>query len=212
MQAPRPRSPLSPALTFAALLLTSAAAAQELTPPPASSPEAGVFRLHQAFKPCGKKWLKRAAKLTPEQMGWMMRQEHRRYTLSAAGETVMTVELLSTASFRDCDVARHWATRETTIRITFFSVDGSRRTQLVNYSTDDVFFDREPRFFASQGRALLRGVRQDGTLVSRWLELEGLPALVAEHRQAEGTRLAELGPAEPGERPTVVAATGAGGF
>lgn len=212
MRAPRPRSLTSTTLTLAALLLASAAAAQERTPPPASSPEAGVFHLHQAFKPCGKKWLKRAARLAPEQLEWMLRQEHRRYTVSTAGETVMTVELLSTASFRDCDVARHWATRETTIRVTFFAVDGTRRTRLVNYVSDDVFFDREPRFFAKQGRALLRGVRQDGTLVSRWLELEGLPELVAAHRAPEGTRLAGLDPSEPGERPGAVATTGAGGF
>lgn len=109
----------------------------------------------------------------------MLRREHKLYSLAAGGRTVMTLELLSTASFRGCDLASGWSARETSIRVTFFAADGRRTTRLHSFANDDIFFDRQPSFYPGLGKALLRGVTVDGTEVSRWLHLADLAPLVA---------------------------------
>ena len=176
-------------VSFLTVLLAAFAMAQLAgaeTLPDSDSPAAEVdsFRLHQSFKACGKKWLKQAKRLTPEQLDWMLRREHKLYSLAAGGRTVMTLELLSTTSFRGCDLVAGWSARETTVRVTYFHEDGSRKTQLFNFAKDGVFFDRPPNFYTGLGKALLRGVTLDGTEVSRWLPLDRLPRVVAEARAA----------------------------
>ena len=164
---------------LAALALAHLADAQTLPDPDPQETQVDRFQLHQSFKACGKKWLKKAKRLTPEQLDWMMRREHRLYKLAAGGRTVMTLELLSTTSFRGCDLETAWSARETTVRVTYFEEDGSRATRLHSFAKDGVFFDRQPTFYAGMGKALLRGVTLDGTKVSRWLPLDRLPSMVA---------------------------------
>ena len=163
--------------TLTAACLAGATDTQAQTP----DGESG-FHLHQSFKPCGKKWLKRASRLTEQQREWMLRREHRLYTLRAADRILATFELLSTASFRDCDVAEKWAARETTVRVVYLGLDGSRRTKLFHFADDEIFFDRQPRFYPTLGKALLRGVDREGRELSRWLPLDRLAAMLADLR------------------------------
>lgn len=164
---------------FAVLALAQLAGAQ--TPHDSDSRASGVdrFELHQSVKACGKKWLKKARRLEPEQLEWMLRREHKLYSVAAGGRTVMTLELLSTASFRGCDLGRAWSARETTVRVTYLEEDGARTTRLHSFANDDVFFDRQPSFYPGLGKALLRGVTLEGDEVGRWLPLERLPQLLS---------------------------------
>ena len=61
--------------------------------------------LHQTSSACGKKWAKRAKRLSQSQLTWMLRRNHAIYDIAANGDTILTLELLSTPSYRDCDVA-----------------------------------------------------------------------------------------------------------
>ncbi|MFQ5350389.1 MAG: hypothetical protein ACE5EG_08100, partial [Thermoanaerobaculia bacterium] len=132
----RPVSVLTAVLAF--LALAQPAAAQTVPGPGTPQTAVDSFRLHQSFKACGRKWLKKAARLTPEQREWMLRREHRLYTLATGGRSVMTLELLSTASFRGCDLERAWSSRETTVRVTYFEEDGRRTTRLHSFARDEV--------------------------------------------------------------------------
>lgn len=152
--------------------------AQTLPDPDPQEVQVDRFHLHQSYKACGKKWLKQARRLNPEQLEWMLRREHKLYTLAAGGRAVMTLELLSVTSFRSCDLEEAWSARETTVRVTYLHEDGSRATRLHHFANDDIFFDRQPKFYTGLGKALLRGVTRDGTRVSRWLPLERLKQLV----------------------------------
>ena len=134
--------------------------------------------LHQAFKACGKKWAKRARQLSPDQLTWMFRRNHSYFEVAANGHTILTLELLSTPSYRDCDVERQWLKKETTIRLSYTRADGRRQVQLVHFASDDTLFDRAPTFYPSIGKALLRGVTADGTASNRWLPLAPLEEML----------------------------------
>ncbi len=212
MRTPAPRLPILLTVALALLCLPTVATAQAAAPATVADTPAGEFQLHQTFKACGPKWAKRAAKLEPEKLEWMLRREHRLYRLAAAGRTLMTLELLSTASFRDCKLAEQWAVRETTVRVTYYFDDGATRTRLVHFADDDVFFDGQPRFYVGLGKALLRGVRQDGTAVSRWLELDLLPALIDGLRERQPTLVAALVPGTDAAAEAAAAGDPATGF
>ncbi len=158
------------ALASAALLAPSPLLPQDPDP---------EFRLHQTFKACGKKWAKKAARLSQEQLAWMLQRDHRLVEVSLEGVKVLTLEILSGPSLRDCDVVNRWDRRETSIRATYYLADGSSRTTLANFSDDHVFFNEQPAILAAAGRALLKGVTADGTAVARWLDLEPLGELYA---------------------------------
>ncbi len=136
----------------------------------AASP--GSRPLHQSTKACGKKWLKKARKLTPDQLAWMLRQNHQLYTVTANHHRLLTIELLSTPSFRNCDLENEWSKRETTVRVKYFLADGTTAVKLHHFARDETFFNQAPKIYASVGRALLRGVTIDGHQSNRWLELE----------------------------------------
>lgn len=139
-------------------------------------------RLHQAIRSCGKKWVKRAKRLTSDQLGWMLQKHHGIYTVYVADRPALTIEMLSTPSYRSCDVATHWDRRETTVRLTYSFPDGASKVKQLNYSSDDIFFDSEPRVFAHLGKALLRGINVDGEPVSRWIDVSPLKAIYEQAR------------------------------
>jgi hypothetical protein len=147
---------------------------QTLPASPGSSP------LHQSAKACGKKWLKKAGRLTPEQLTWMLRQSHQLYTVTANQQRLLTIEVLSTPSFRNCDVEKEWNRRETTVRVTYFLADGTTAVKLHHFARDETFFNQAPKVYAPAGRALLRGVTVNGHESNRWLNLELLVSLLAD--------------------------------
>lgn len=173
---------LPPAFRFApALLICLSLAAW---PSAAVAAEATEPHLHQAFKACGKKWVKKARRLTQEQLRWLLARSHRIYHVDVGAERIATLEVLSAGSFRDCDLDENWDKRETSVRVTLYRPDGSTRVRMSNFAIDDVFFNAEPAFYPQIGRVLLRGVDVDGTKSNRWLEIEALGSIYA-HRVAE---------------------------
>ncbi len=195
-------------LTLAVLAL---AALTGLTEPAAADDKGTRFELHRAYKACGKKWAKRAARLGGERLEWMLRRGHRMYRVATGGRTLMTLELLSTASFRDCNVAEHWSRRETSVRVTYHEPDGSTRVQLHHFANDDVHYAGELKLYAAQGRALLLGVTVDGRQSNRWLPLERLPALVAASRSEPAALVASAAVAAGDQQPVVMSAYALGG-
>ncbi len=134
---------------------------------------------HHSSQACGKRWLKRARRLAEGQLEWMLRSDHKLYSMLLPDGQEMTLEILSTASFRDCDVEQHWNKRETTARITRYRSDGEVRVRLFHFAQDDIFFNQRPRILAQAGKILLTGVTLDGRPASRWIFLPEL----ARHQQ-----------------------------
>lgn len=166
-----------------ALLLASTPAladGNEASRPPSFEP-----RLHPVVNACGKKWAKRARALSKDQLAWMLRKEHALYRVAVKGRLLMTLELLSTPSFRDCDIRSHWGKRETSIRVIYFRTDGSERIVLRNFAHDHIFFNGKPQFFPHLGKALLKGITVDGRQANRWMELTPLKELYAEAAAGE---------------------------
>ncbi len=153
---------------------------------------ASDFRLHQSFAACGKKWAKKASRLAPAERAWLLTRSHRIYRMVAGGQLILTLEVLSTPSFRGCDVARDWKLRETTVLARFVDAGGDSRTTMTSFARDEFFFDREPRVFPGLGKVLLRGRDFEGQAVSRWLALDLAPL-----------------PAAPATSPVLVASAGA---
>ncbi len=185
LSTPAAAAAVAVALIAASTLLTPAAVSAQTAadphlaaPAPADAPRLEP-RLHQSFKACGKKWAKRATTLAPEERAWMMRSAHKIYRVALRGRTLMTLEVLSTPSFRDCDVLVTWDRKETTVRATYFRADGSTRVVLNHLASGEVLFDAGARFFAAHGRVLLSGVDRHGRSSGRWLELDPLRSLYA---------------------------------
>lgn len=156
-------------------------AAAVVTAPLVAQPEPDEFRLNQVTKRCGKSWVKKLRRLPQEQLNWIFQGDHRLLTVKLNSSKVMTLEILSGPSLRDCEPpVRSWRLRSTSIRATYFFADGSTKTKLVNFARDDVFFNDDPNIYASQGRALLRGIDSDGRGFSRWLPLDPLRSLYAQ--------------------------------
>jgi hypothetical protein len=143
--------------------------------------------LHHAREACGRKWVKRLGALTEDEYAWMARYHHGLYEVSLDGRTLATIEILNSPNLRDCDLDKHWKTREMTIRVTYFFFDGSQKTQLTHIAVDPTFVNQAPKVYPLMGKALLIGVDAEGNARSRWLALEPLKALYAEAagRQAE---------------------------
>lgn len=186
----RPSRLLSAPLSFALAVLTfSAVAAPPVAAASASDPTEA--RLHQAYRACGKKWARQAQRLSQDQLRWMLARSHRVYHVDLGGARIATVEILSGASFRSCDVLGDWDKRETSVRMTLFQPDGSTRVWMSNFAIDDVFFNGEPVFYPQIGRVLLRGVDLGGQDSSRWVDVEPMRTLYAQHvarRDADGAR------------------------
>ncbi len=163
-----------PARSLARDLTATQRQRQSLTPPPASTP------LYHSFKSCGKKWVKRAHALSQDKLAWMLQRDHRFYEVTANDRKLLTIEVLSTASFRNCDVEREWNKRETTIRVKYFLSDGTTAIKLHHFARDDIFFNQPPSIYAGMGRALLKGINVDGQQANRWLELQPLKQLLTE--------------------------------
>ena len=130
--------------------------------------------LHQSFKACGKKWRRKARKLSAEKLAWMLDKNHRFYEVTVNDRKLLTIELLSTASFRNCDLESEWAKRETTIRVEYFLSDGTTAVNLHHFARDNIFFNQAPKVHAGMGKVLLKGIQVNGKQASRWLELEPL--------------------------------------
>ncbi len=170
---------LTAVLLVAALLLAPGILSAEEKRPAAidrSAPdtEPTIFRLHHTSRACGKKWARKAAQLSQQQLGWMLGRHHRVYRYKADGRPVITLEVLSTPSFRDCQVAESWSRRETTVLATLHLADGSTRTRMHFYGEDDVFFNRVPAVFPTLGKVLLKGETADGRISNRWLNLDSM--------------------------------------
>lgn len=140
--------------------------------------------LHQSSKACGKKWLKKARRLEPEQLAWMLQQDHKLYTVTANRHRLLTIEILSTPSFRNCDVTKEWSRRETTVRVKYFLPDGTTSVKLHHFARAEVFFNQAPKIYAGAGKALLRGVTVDGHQSNRWLSLKLLVSLLADESRS----------------------------
>ena len=109
----------------------------------------------------------------------MLQWHHELLEVKLNGTKVVTLELLSGPSFRDCDIRATWDRRETLIRVSYFFANGSTKTTLANFTNDLVFFNQSPTIYARLGKALLKGVTVDGNDASRWLPLEPLGELYA---------------------------------
>ena len=97
----------------------------------------------------------------------------------------MTLELLSGPSIRNCDIAKHWTDRETTVRLTYYFLDGTSKTELQHYARDNTYFFEVPKLYPEIGRVLLAGVDVDGNPSSRWLLLEALQTVYREAKKPE---------------------------
>ena len=136
--------------------------------------------LHHAREACGRKWVRKLGDLTEDEYAWMARYHHGLYEVSLNGEILATIEILNTPNLRDCDLDRHWKTREMTIRVTYFLFDGSQKTQLTHIAVDPTFVNQAPKVYPLMGKALLIGVDVEGNARSRWLALDPLKALYIE--------------------------------
>lgn len=186
-------APLSVSHTIvAAFLLWSCPLPAQVSSQAASpeSPQLPSFepRLHQSIKACGKKRVKRARKLPEDQLAWMLQWSHGIYAVELDGQLVMSLELLSTPSLRNCDVVNDWDQRETSIRVTYYLADGSQKVVLSNFSKDHIFFNEKPEIYPHIGKALLKGTTVQGARASRWLELERLRTLYEEALVARAFR------------------------
>jgi len=132
---------------------------------------ASEARANKVFKACGKKWAKAAAKLSQEQLSWMMRQRSVELLRDIDGDgREDLIALTSGPSFRTCEVQKDWDRKETSVRIELAS-GKTRLYHWINGQLVDTI-----KIFPELGRILAMGSDARGDPSSKWIDLGGPPA------------------------------------
>jgi len=127
---------------------------------------ASEARANKVFKACGKKWAKAAAKLSQEQLSWMMRQRSIEFFRDIDGDgREDRIALISGPSFRTCDVRQDWDRKETSVRIEL----ANGKTRLFHWINGQLV--ESIKIFPELGRILATGYDARGDPFSKWIDL-----------------------------------------
>ena len=119
---------------------------------------------NQVYKACGKKWARQAAKLTPEQLAWLMEQRAARLDRDLDGDGLDDqITMTSTPSFRHCDVKSNWNQKETMVRIDY----GNGKSQIFHWIGAQLV--ERMSLHPAIGKILVAGVDARGSGVSKWV-------------------------------------------
>lgn len=127
---------------------------------------ASEARANKVFKACGKKWAKAAAKLSQEQLSWMMRQRSVEFLRDIDGDgREDRIALTSGPSFRTCDVREDWDRKETSVRIEL----ANGKTRLYHWINGQLV--DSIKIYPELGRILATGYDARGDPSSKWIDL-----------------------------------------